>query len=140
VIERPYVKAEADWFVKDWGALQASLKMYKVAMVGSGAWACASITLASGNTAAGNKLNLFSEKIQMWTYEEQIDGRNLTDIINETHENPKYLPGTQLGGCACLRVAAAAVLLLLLFLLLLLLPPNDPVWRRTSPRHRVQQH
>ena len=23
----------------------------------------------------------------------QIDGKNLTEIINETHENVKYLPG-----------------------------------------------
>jgi glycerol-3-phosphate dehydrogenase (NAD+) len=29
----------------------------------------------------------------MWTKEEQVNGRSLTDIINETHENVKYLPG-----------------------------------------------
>jgi glycerol-3-phosphate dehydrogenase (NAD+) len=36
----------------------------------------------------------------MYVYEEQVNGRNLSDIINATHENPKYLPGTRLGGCA----------------------------------------
>lgn len=29
----------------------------------------------------------------MYVYEEIIDGKKLTDIINETHENVKYLPG-----------------------------------------------
>lgn len=28
----------------------------------------------------------------MWVFEELIDGRKLTEIINETHENVKYLP------------------------------------------------
>uniref|UniRef100_A0A7D7QY02 Glycerol-3-phosphate dehydrogenase [NAD(+)] n=1 Tax=Chlamydomonas raudensis TaxID=284013 RepID=A0A7D7QY02_9CHLO len=97
IIEREMVKSEADWYVTDWAVLQASLQKYKVAMIGSGAWACAAVTLCSANVAPENKLDLFQEKIQMWTYEEQIDGKNLTDIINETHENPKYLPGTLLG-------------------------------------------
>lgn len=29
----------------------------------------------------------------MYVYEEIINGRKLTEIINETHENVKYLPG-----------------------------------------------
>ena len=32
----------------------------------------------------------------MWVYEELIDGRKLTDIINQDHENVKYLPGIEL--------------------------------------------
>ena len=32
----------------------------------------------------------------MWVYQEQIDGKNLTDIINETHVNVKYLPDAKL--------------------------------------------
>lgn len=33
----------------------------------------------------------------MWVFEEQINGKNLTEIINEKHENVKYLPGINLG-------------------------------------------
>lgn len=33
----------------------------------------------------------------MWVFEEQIGGKNLTEIINEKHENVKYLPGVNLG-------------------------------------------
>ncbi len=29
----------------------------------------------------------------MWVFEEEVDGRKLTEIINETHENVKYLKG-----------------------------------------------
>lgn len=32
----------------------------------------------------------------MYVYEELINGKKLTDIINETHENVKYLPGHKL--------------------------------------------
>ena len=28
----------------------------------------------------------------MWVFEEMVDGKKLTEIINETHVNVKYLP------------------------------------------------
>lgn len=34
--------------------------------------------------------------VEMWVFEEQVNGKNLTEIINETHENVKYLPGIKL--------------------------------------------
>uniref|UniRef100_A0A7R9EET0 Glycerol-3-phosphate dehydrogenase [NAD(+)] n=1 Tax=Timema monikensis TaxID=170555 RepID=A0A7R9EET0_9NEOP len=33
------------------------------------------------------------ERVTMYVYEEIINGKKLTEIINETHENVKYLPG-----------------------------------------------
>merc|ERR1719204_2116361 len=33
----------------------------------------------------------------MWVYEEDWKGNKLTEVINTTHENPKYLPGVHLG-------------------------------------------
>lgn len=38
----------------------------------------------------------FDEQVRMWVYEEQVDGKNLSQIINETNENVKYLPGVKL--------------------------------------------
>lgn len=32
----------------------------------------------------------------MWVFEEMINGRKLTEIINQDHENVKYLPGIKL--------------------------------------------
>jgi glycerol-3-phosphate dehydrogenase (NAD+) len=32
----------------------------------------------------------------MWVYEEEVDGRKLSAIINEQNENVKYLPGIKL--------------------------------------------
>ena len=32
----------------------------------------------------------------MYVYEEQVDGRNLSEIINTEHENVKYLKGKKL--------------------------------------------
>ncbi|KAI3366095.1 hypothetical protein L3Q82_009918 [Scortum barcoo] len=40
--------------------------------------------------------NRFDPMVNMWVYEEMIDGRKLTEIINTEHENVKYLPGHKL--------------------------------------------
>ena len=29
----------------------------------------------------------------MWVFEEDVNGQKLSEIINSTHENVKYLPG-----------------------------------------------
>ena len=40
------------------------------------------------------KLNAkFEDRVTMYVYEEMVEGRKLTEIINTTHENVKYLPG-----------------------------------------------
>jgi len=38
----------------------------------------------------------YVREVPMYVYEEVIDGRKLTDIINTQHENVKYLPGCTL--------------------------------------------
>ncbi|XP_077370164.1 glycerol-3-phosphate dehydrogenase 1-like protein isoform X3 [Festucalex cinctus] len=40
--------------------------------------------------------NRFDPVVNMWVYEEVIDGKKLTQIINTEHENVKYLPGHKL--------------------------------------------
>lgn len=35
----------------------------------------------------------FNHTVKMWVFEELVDGKKLTEIINETHENVKYLKG-----------------------------------------------
>ena len=32
----------------------------------------------------------------MWVFEEEVNGQKLTSLINQTHENVKYLPGITL--------------------------------------------
>jgi len=67
--------------------------MAKVCCVGSGNWGSAIARIAALNAAQHPE---FDSTVNMWTFEEQIDGRNLTDIINNEHENVKYLPGVKL--------------------------------------------
>lgn len=38
----------------------------------------------------------FDNVVKMYVFEEMVDGRKLTDIINTQHENVKYLPGHKL--------------------------------------------
>lgn len=40
--------------------------------------------------------NVFEPTVRMWVHEEKIDGKNLTEIINEQHENVKYLASIKL--------------------------------------------
>ena len=35
----------------------------------------------------------FNHVVKMWVFQELVEGRKLTEIINETHENVKYLKG-----------------------------------------------
>uniref|UniRef100_A0A4W6C6J7 Glycerol-3-phosphate dehydrogenase [NAD(+)] n=1 Tax=Lates calcarifer TaxID=8187 RepID=A0A4W6C6J7_LATCA len=42
------------------------------------------------------KYDKFDTTVNMWVFEEMVNGRKLTDIINTDHENVKYLPGHKL--------------------------------------------
>ena len=61
-------------------------------MVGSGAWASAAIRMIAQNTKE-DPSDEFDESVRMWVFEEEVEGRKLSELINELHENPKYLPG-----------------------------------------------
>jgi len=67
----------------------------KIALVGSGNWGSA---IASH---IGDKVRQmhdeYDERILMWCKEETLDdGQKLTDVINQKHENTKYLPKQKL--------------------------------------------
>jgi len=94
VVYRPAIAEKAEWFVDDFATLKDALKRYSVAMVGSGAWACAAVRLAAQNVLQHDR---FEDEIRMWVYEETLNGLPLTEIINKTHENVKYLPGVHIG-------------------------------------------
>ncbi|XP_033150726.1 glycerol-3-phosphate dehydrogenase [NAD(+)], cytoplasmic [Drosophila busckii] len=64
-----------------------------VCIVGSGNWGSAIAKIVGANASA---LPEFEERVTMFVYEEMIDGKKLTEIINETHENVKYLKGHKL--------------------------------------------
>merc|ERR1711936_297930 len=66
----------------------------KVCIIGSGNWGSAIAKLVGENTASHP--DLFVEETPIWVYEEVVNGRKLTEIINTDHENVKYLPGRPL--------------------------------------------
>ncbi|KAK2721880.1 glycerol-3-phosphate dehydrogenase [NAD(+)], cytoplasmic-like [Artemia franciscana] len=69
------------------------MKRLKVSIIGSGSWGCAISKIVGKNVL---KRNTFDKRVSMWVYEEIIEGRNLSEIINSTHENVKYLKGHKL--------------------------------------------
>ena len=82
VARRAAVVRGADWFVENFEVLRAALLRYRVAMVGSGAWACAAAALVAENTrraqqgaAGGGGGGKYEEEVRMWVYEEDMDGR-----------------------------------------------------------------
>lgn len=66
----------------------------RVAIIGSGNWGSAIARIVGENIHTfGNE---FDKTVKMYVYEELIDGRKLTEIINQDHENVKYLKGYKL--------------------------------------------
>lgn len=48
-----------------------------------------------GNNVLRHK-DRFEPEVRQWVFQETYKNERLTDIINRTHENPKYLPGIAL--------------------------------------------
>lgn len=65
----------------------------KVALIGSGNWGSAIARIIGANVVKDDR---FDNIIKMWVFEEEFNGRKLTEIINTDHENAKYLPGVKL--------------------------------------------
>lgn len=67
---------------------------FKIAVIGSGNWGTTIAKVLAEN--ANYRPHLFKHQVDMWVFEEKIEGVNLTEIINTKHENVKYLPGVTL--------------------------------------------
>uniref|UniRef100_A0A671TF74 Glycerol-3-phosphate dehydrogenase [NAD(+)] n=1 Tax=Sinocyclocheilus anshuiensis TaxID=1608454 RepID=A0A671TF74_9TELE len=65
----------------------------RVCIVGSGNWGSAIAKIVGTNARNNSK---FDSTVNMWVFEETVNGRKLTEIINTDHENVKYLPGHEL--------------------------------------------
>jgi len=64
----------------------------KIAMVGSGNFGSALVRILGRNAT---KHDVFDNEVKMYVHEEMIEGKKLTEIINETNENVKYLKGAK---------------------------------------------
>lgn len=73
----------------------ASQAPKKICLVGSGNWGSAIASIIGKNSAKFN--DTFQPEICMYVYEEEVEWkgaqRKLSQVINEEHENVKYLPG-----------------------------------------------
>ena len=61
-------------------------------MVGSGNFGSALVRILGRNAM---RHDVFDNEVKMYVHEEMIDGKPLTEIINETNENVKYLKGAK---------------------------------------------
>lgn len=71
-----------------------SAEKLSICIIGSGNWGSAVSKLAGESALAQNEK--FERTVNMYVYEENYEGRKLTEVINEKHENVKYLPGIKL--------------------------------------------
>lgn len=103
---------------------------------GSGNWGSAIATMVGKNC---QRLSHCEQQVNMWVFEETIktpDGRErkLTEIINDQHENMKYLPGIKLPknvvAVADLATACKGATLLIFVLPHQFLPKLLPVIRK----------
>ncbi|RKP06805.1 NAD-dependent glycerol-3-phosphate dehydrogenase C-terminus-domain-containing protein [Thamnocephalis sphaerospora] len=70
----------------------------RVCIIGSGNWGSAIAKIVGRNVRGSER---FDEQINMWVFEELVNGRKLTDIINTEHENVRYLPGIKIPENVC---------------------------------------
>eukprot|EP01118_Nematostelium_gracile_P012325 TRINITY_DN4490_c0_g1_i1.p1 TRINITY_DN4490_c0_g1~~TRINITY_DN4490_c0_g1_i1.p1 ORF type:complete len:353 (+),score=106.07 TRINITY_DN4490_c0_g1_i1:110-1168(+) len=73
--------------------MESSENKHRVAIIGSGNWGSAIAKIIGTNVTQSDR---FHRDIKMWVFEEMVDGRKLTELINTEHENKKYLPGHKL--------------------------------------------
>jgi len=64
----------------------------KIAMIGSGNFGSALVRILGRNAT---RHDVFDDEVRMYVHEEMIDGKPLTEIINSTNENVKYLKGAK---------------------------------------------
>lgn len=69
-------------------------KKLKVTVVGSGNWGSTAAKLI-GENLLRNGLD-YEREVKMWVFEEVVNGRKLSEIINTEHENVKYLKNVKL--------------------------------------------
>ncbi|KAK4684775.1 glycerol-3-phosphate dehydrogenase (NAD+), partial [Tremellales sp. Uapishka_1] len=62
----------------------------RVVIIGSGNWGSAIARLAGQNVTRHS--DVFDSHVPLWVFEEDFQGRKLTEIINTDHVNAKYLP------------------------------------------------
>jgi hypothetical protein len=120
----------------------SSDQLDKVCIVGSGNWGSAIATLVGPNCA---RLPFTEDVVNMWVYDEliSVDGdnnmRKLSEIINERHENVKYLPGIRLPDNVValpdLETACQNATLLIFVLPHQFLPKLLPIIRRVAHPH-----
>lgn len=73
--------------------MSAANTVEKVCVIGSGNWGTTVAKIIGKNV---QNLPQVHDQVNMWVFEEIVDGKKLTDIINSEHENVKYLPGIKL--------------------------------------------
>jgi glycerol-3-phosphate dehydrogenase (NAD+) len=103
--------SSGDWPAgADCSTLAAALPKRRVAVIGSGAWACAATSLLARNLRTPACAD-FEPAVPVWVHDETLaDGRSIVDAINEDGVNEKYLPGVPLGpNVTAVRDLAAAV-------------------------------
>lgn len=74
------MKQEAEWFVDSFADLLEALQRYTVAVVGSGAWACAAARIVAQNTLEFDPADEFTDQVKMWVYDEEVEVRGLRQL------------------------------------------------------------
>ncbi|GAA49767.1 glycerol-3-phosphate dehydrogenase (NAD+) [Clonorchis sinensis] len=73
--------------------LVRKMSLRRVSVIGSGNWGSTIAKIVGCNI---QKCPGFEMEVRMWVFEEMVNDKKLTEIINEKHENTKYLPGVRL--------------------------------------------
>ncbi|PVU96511.1 hypothetical protein BB559_002369 [Furculomyces boomerangus] len=64
--------------------------MQKICIYGAGNWGTTAARILASNTS---KIENLSHKVTLYAHKETFNGKDLAQLINQTKENTKYLPG-----------------------------------------------
>ena len=102
------MRAGADWFVRSHEELLKRLKRHRVAVIGSGAWACAAARMIAQNTAGGPSADEFHDTVKMWVYEEDVDVRCTADAPCMARLDACSQSAAAVHSCCTVQLCAAA--------------------------------
>ena len=93
---KPFVSSESNAAISR-KSKASIMEKEQICIIGSGNWGSAIATVVGRNA---HRLSFCQDEVRMWVFEEEVQINKqiakLSNVINEHHENIKYLPGVKL--------------------------------------------